>query len=217
MSLRDTIEGARKEAEGIAVGMPKKGDEAKSPDDEKKGFARSSAAKARPAREAAASVRTASKPKDQGILGTSGESKEEKRERRRREREQNDMRTRAYDVVLRSIPEYRKTEKTFWIIVGAGFVLAVISLITAYIFGSEPSLGSWQGLVSVISLVLAYALIIGGFIFDFAKRRPFRKRAEVQVRGMTDKRIAELFEQENREKLERQAKKEAKKADRRAK
>lgn len=216
MSLRDTIEGARKEAEDIAVGMPKKGDATKA-EGEKKGFSRSSAAKARPAREAAASVRTASKPKDQGILGGSSESKEEKQERKRREREQRDMRTRAYDVVLRSIPEYRKTEKVFWIIVGVGFVLAVISLVSAYVFGSEPSLDTWQGVVSVGSLVLAYVLIIGGFIFDLVKRRPFRKRAEAQVRGMTDKRIAELFEQESRAEYERQAQKEAKKAEKRAK
>lgn len=217
MSLRDTIEGARKEAEDIAVGMPKKGDEAKSSDDERKGFARSSAAKARPAREAAASVRTASKPKDQGILSTSSESKEEKRERKRRERDQHDMRNRAYDVVLRSIPEYRKTEKAFWAIIGVGFVLAVISLIAAYVFGGQPSMDTWQGIVSIGSLVLAYVFIIGGFVFDLVKRRPFRKRAEAQVRGMTDKRIAELFEQESRAELERQAKKEAKKAERRAK
>ncbi|MBM6774420.1 APC family permease [Olsenella profusa] len=216
MSLRDTIEGARKEAEGIAAGMPKKADESGADEGDKKGFVRSSAAKARPAREAAASVRTASKPKDQGILGTSSETKEEKRERRRRERERNDMRTRAYDIVLRSIPEYRQIEKRFWIIVGVGFALAVVSLIAAYAFGSQPDMSTWQGIFSVVTLVLAYVLIIGGLIYDFVKRRPYRKRAEAQVRGMTDKRIAELFEQESRAALERQAKKAEKKAAKKA-
>ena len=57
MSLRDTIEGARREAEGNAAGRPKK-EVATVVGEEKKGFSKSSASKARPAREAAASVRT---------------------------------------------------------------------------------------------------------------------------------------------------------------
>ena len=47
MSLRDTIEGALQEAEGNAVGRPKKEAEAVS-SEEKKGFVRSSVTKARP-------------------------------------------------------------------------------------------------------------------------------------------------------------------------
>ena len=63
MSLRDTIDGARREAEGNVIGRPKKEVEnLGAGEEEKKGFSRSSAAKAKPSREAAASVRTIGVP-----------------------------------------------------------------------------------------------------------------------------------------------------------
>ena len=81
MSLRDTIEGARREAEGNSVGRPKKEAESvvAAGDEERKGFSRSSAAKAKPSREAAASVRVATKPKQGGAPGGPAETKEQKR------------------------------------------------------------------------------------------------------------------------------------------
>ena len=213
MSLRDTIEGARREAEGNAVTMPKKEAESTvSTEDEKRGFSRSSAAKARPAREAGSSVRVASKPKASGGVGGRPETKEEKRERKRLEREEQDMRTRAYDVTLRSDPEYKKTEKIFWIVVGVGFVLAVISLVAAYAFGDQPDTTTWQGVVSVGSLVLAYIFIIGGFIYDLVKRRPIRKRVDAQLRNLSDKKFLEIFEKDREAQLKRKAEKEAEKS-----
>lgn len=214
MSLRDTIEGARREAEGNAVGRPKKEAEAAaSESDEKRGFSRSSAAKAKPAREAAASVRTGSPTSSKGgIFGGKEETKEEKRERKRREREESDLRSRAYDVVLRDMPEYRRTERTFWVVVGVGLAMAVVSLVCAYVFGETTDMATWQGLLSVVSLVGAYACIISALIYDFVKRRPVRKQVQARVNGMTDKRLADLFERERaRNRAEREAK-EARKA-----
>lgn len=207
MSLRDTIEGARREAEGNAVGRPSKEAEATvAPEEEKRGFSRSSAAKARPAREAASSVRVASKPKAASIT----ETKEEKRERRRLEREEQDMRNRAYDLILRANPEYRQTERVFWIVIGVGFVLAIISLVAAYAFGDQPDMSTWQDVVSVVSLVVAYVLIIGGFVYDLAKRRPIRKKVEAQMRGMNDKKLLEVFEQDRKDQLKKKAEKDEK-------
>ena len=213
MSLRDTIEGARREAEGNSVKMPKAEAAAVTGgDDEKKGFVRSSAAKARPAREAASSVRVATKPKSTDVLGRASETKEEKRERRRREREEQDIRNRAFDLILRNNAGYRKTEKIFWVIVGIGFAVAVISLAFSYAFGEGATdLSSPQGVLSVATLVIAYACIIGGIIYDLVKRRPYRKQAEAQLRGISDKKLLELFEQEHAEQLARQAKKSARK------
>lgn len=216
MSLRDTIEGARREAQENASGMPKrekkdkKAEAAREADGERQGFVRPSAAKAKPAREAASSVRVASKPTSKGVLGKP-ETKEEKRERRRKEREQEDLRNRAYDLILRSIPGYKKTERIFWITLGAGMALAVVSLVSAGVFGENPDLTTWQGMLSVGSLVLAYACIIGGFIFNLVKCRPFRREAEARVRGLTDKKMAELFERDQLERVARQAEKDARK------
>ena len=212
MSLRDTIDGARREAEGNIIGRPKKEAEAttdKTADEDKKGFARRSAANAKPSREAAASVHVGSKPKPQGGLfgGDTSETKDEKRERKRRERAESDLRTRAYDLVLRSMEGYRKSEKLFWVIVGAGMVLAIVSLVCAYTFGEQTDLSSWQGILSVATLVGAYALIIGAFIYDLVKRRPYRKEAEARVHGLSEKKLAELFEQERAAELARKAKK----------
>lgn len=197
MSLRDTIDGARREAEGNVVGRPKKeAENLGAVEEEKRGFSRSSAAKAKPSREAAASVRTASKPKQSSSLGGAAETKEEKRERKRREREEQDFRNRAYDILLRSNDDYKRTERVFWIILGAGLALAVISLVCVYLFGQSPDMSSWQGILSVGSLVAAYGFMIASFIYDWAKRRPYRKQTESRVRGLSDKKLLDLLEQE---------------------
>lgn len=214
MSLRDTIEGARREAEGNAVGRPKKeAADAAAENDEKRGFSRSSAAKARPAREAAASVRTGSASSSKsGVFGGKTETKDEKRERKRKEREETDLRNRAYDLVLRNMPEYRRTERVFWIMVGVGLAMAVVSLACVYFFGETTNLSTWQGALSVGTLVGAYACIIAAIIYDFAKRRPFRKQVQARVNGLTDKRLADLFEQERARQLADKAAKEARKS-----
>ena len=206
MSLRDTIEGARDEvlASAPAKKAPKK-DEKKSKDDDKTPSYdplnpnKASAAHAKPAREAASSVRVGGKPTARESMGL--ETKEEKKERRRREREEQDLRTRAYDLIVRSLPGYKKTEHRFWILLGVGMALAILSMVFGVVLGHTTDLNTWQGIVSVGSLVLAYVFIIGGFIYDLTKRRPFRKEAEARVRGLTDKKIVELFESERAERL----------------
>ena len=212
MSLRDTIEGALQEAEGNTVGRPKKEAEAITGDDDKKGFSRSSAAKARPAREAGASVRTGSNSgsRSSSFVGD-GETKEEKRERRRLEREETNLRTRAYDLVLKSMPDYRRTDRTFWIVVGVGMVFAVASVVEMYAFGQVEDVLSTQGMIATGTLAVAYVCIIGAIIYDFAKRRPLRKRAQAQVNSLSEKKLVELFEQERAAQLARQIAKDARK------
>mgnify|MGYP000661191062 CR=1 FL=1 len=208
MSLKDTIEGALQEAEGNTVSRPKKEAESVAADDDKKGFSRSSAAKARPAREAASSVRVSTGSSSKVGLGTP-ETKEEKRDRRRREREEENLRNRAYDLVLRSMPDYRRTDRVFWVLVGVGMVFAVISLVAMYRFGEVTDVTSPVGMFSTGALLLAYVCIIGAIIFDFVKRRPFRKQAQARVGGLTEKKLIELFEQDRAAQVARQAAKEA--------
>ena len=217
MSLKDTIEGARREAEGNAPKSLKKEIESAGLDEEKKGFVKSSAAKARPAREAGASVRVAGKSQQRDSFGNKVETKEEKKERKRRERDERDLRNRAFDMVLRSIPGYRATEKVFWAMLGAGMVLAVLSLVFSNLFDGTTDVTTWQGLVSVISLVLAYAFIIASFIYDLTKRRRFRKEAEARVAGMTEKRVEQLLEKARAEELEKVSKDAEKSAKKRGK
>lgn len=202
MSLRDTIEGARREAEGNVVGRPKKEVEAVTgaSEGERRGFSRSSSAHAKPARDAAASVRTESKSATSssgGLFGgPAGETKEQKRERKRREREEQNLRSRTYEAVLRTMPGFRKTERVFWILVGAGFALAVVSLVSVWVFGEPTDTSSPTSIVSTTALVAAYAFIIAGIIYDFARRRPFRKQAQARVDNLSEKKLLEVYERE---------------------
>ena len=46
-------------------------------------------------------------------------------------------------------------------------------------------MGSWEGILSVGSLVAAYGFMIASFFYDWAKRRPYRKETEGRVRGLS--------------------------------
>lgn len=200
MSLRDTIEGARSEAkENVSNLAPKKKDGEK--DDEAKVAAydpfnpgKASAATGRPKTEAGSSVRAEGKYKGATPLERSSMTKEEKKAERARERAREDQRTRAYDLILKGNPEYKRTEKVWWILLGIGFGSTVVSLLVAYFLGGQD-LGTTSGVVSIVALVLAYAFIIGGFIYDLVKRRPFRKAAEKRLASMNDKHVADFLAQ----------------------
>ncbi len=206
MSLRDTIEGARSEAKENVVDLkPKKKDGEK--DDEAKKVpaydpfqpGKSSAATGRPKAEAASSVRLEGKHKEATPLERSSMTKEEKKAERARERAREDMRTRAYDVLLKSNPDYKKTEKVWWIVLSIGFGCTLVSLLVAYFMDGGQSLGTNAGNISIVFLVLAYVFIIGGFIYDLVKRRPLRKAAEKRLSGMNDKRVAEFLAEKGAE------------------
>ena len=242
MSLRDTIDGARKEAQeaGGLTGNVKSSaapkadkaergakaeksgkDEAEKRDPMTTRSYHSSAAGAKPSREAGSTVRTASSGSAStglggGLFGGGGTpaQKEARKEEKRRQREEEDFRQRGYDLILRSNEEYRRTDRTWWILIGVGFGMTIVSLILVWAFPADST--NYQtivGIASVASLVLAYGLIIGAFVYDWRVRRPVRKAAERKVAGYSDKKLAELFEEqrrrENAAEAARQAEKEA--------
>ena len=205
MSLRDTIEGARDEAKSTVDAMTKKTADAGEKDKAKEGDApaaydpfksgKASAAGAKPSREAAASVRLeGERPKKNVALMT----KEEKKAARAEERSIEDARNQAYDYLLRLDDAYTKTDKTWWILLGTGFVMTIISLFLTFVFPAEvKEINTVQGVLSIITLVLAYGFIISAFIYDWRKRRPFRKAAEKRMQKMSDKRVYEFLAEEN--------------------
>jgi len=176
MSLRDTLEGAQKEAqENVSSLSSPKAKEAEENGDKvagnSKSVGRKSAASGKPAREAASSVRTVSSsssskaaPSSGLFGGSSATSKEAKKAEQRKQREKEDFRNRGYDLVLRSNPDYKRSEKVWWILLGIGFGMTIVSLVMVYVFPStDTALTTASGVVSVASLVLAYGFIIGGF------------------------------------------------------
>ena len=146
--------------------------------------------------------------------GSTPAEKEARKEEKRRQREEEDFRQRGYDLILRSNEKYRRTDRTWWILIGVGFGMTIVSLILVWAFPADST--NYQtivGIASVASLVLAYGLIIGAFVYDWRVRRPVRKAAERKVASYSDKKLAELFEEQRRREnaadAARQAEKEA--------
>ena len=92
--------------------------------------------------------------------------------------------------------------------------MTVISLLLAYVFPTESKeYTTAQGIAAIVTLVLAYGFIIAAFIYDFRKRRPFRKAAERRLQGMNDKRVADYIASEDEKAARAAAKAEAQKAE----
>ena len=217
MSLRDTINAATKEAQDGGLSFGKKSKEAEAEAEKTStGFVRKSTAKAKPVREAGASVRAAGAkaPEPAGGLfrkKTDAEKETEKADRRKR-REEEDFRRQAQQILLSRDEQYKNSERIWWISIGIGFAFTILSLILTYTVPEARDITKNAGLVSIGLLFAAYACIIGGFIYDWRKRRPLRKEVEKKVDGMTDKKLAQLFEEERRIRAAEEAEKQAKKA-----
>ena len=219
MSLRDTIEGARSEAS-----LPSSKSESESTT-ARKGAGRGSAANAKPSREKAASVRTvsASSKKAASTMASmpgakkTKEQKEAERAERRKQREEEDYKNQAFQLLLNKSSEYKKSERTWWVLLGIGFIATVFSLVSTFLFPVEDGdYTSMRGVVSIAFLALAYVFIIASFVYDWRKRRPIRKEVEAKMAGMSNRKIAALFAEERKAELERNATKEAARAERAA-
>ena len=191
MSLIDTIKGAReeaKEAGSLSTVIKRDADEAELSEDGKpkarQAYARKSAANARPAREAASSVRVAS---------SAPATKEEKKAAREARRTEEDL---AYDtkkVLLDEMPGYKRTQKIWWGLLIGGIVFTVIGW--GILRGIEPTEENADLIAksTFAIMVIAYALVIGAFIFDLVKVRPMRNQVNEQVEGMTKKRMERVL------------------------
>ena len=201
MSLRDTIAGATKEAREATASLLKKDNSEEAERPSYSAFGRKSAATAKPAREAAASVRVSGS-------GTP-KSKEEKRAERARQREREDIRSRGFEAMLRADSDYHRAERIWWVFLGLGFVATIITLVLSYMVPESRDLNTGVGMISAIMLVFAYFCIFGSVVYSFFKMRPLRKKIEAKVAGMTDKKLNDFY-------LERQAEYDRKRAERKA-
>lgn len=209
MSLKDTIQGAREEA--AASGNPfdrtKKGEatqDSQTSTRTDQGFTRRSMARAKPSRAAAAGVTVVSsgkgKPEDKM-------SKEERKAKRKAEREVEDRRYNVTQILLEENPEYHKIRKMWWafLIVGVVFMATALALYGTVSSGNGGVL-PWMGTAAMVCMVLAYASVIAGLIFDYVKMRPLRKDADMRARSMSDKRLkTRLVEDAERKEAEKAA------------
>ena len=132
MSLRSTIDAAREEAKEVAADRsvskekPEENKAGDKPTYDPMNLGKRTAANAKPVSEAGASVRTGS-GKSKANIATM--SKEQKKAEKQRRREEEDIRTRAYDIALRSNPDYKRTERVWWVLLGVGFAMTILSLV----------------------------------------------------------------------------------------
>ncbi|MCI1665837.1 MAG: hypothetical protein LKI25_05660 [Atopobiaceae bacterium] len=185
-------------------------------------MAKKSAARAKPAREAAQTVRAApASAKGKPAVGRKANpammSKEEKKEYRRQQRDEEDRLSICTNIMLRSDEEYKKRRRLWWVLLVAGLGMTALSWVCMFVIPSASSdLSTPAGMAAMVSLVLAYVGIIGAFIFDFVRIRPLRNKMEAAAKGLTEKKrqaiIDEDYAEAERRRVEKEARKQAKRS-----
>lgn len=186
-------------------------------EDEKKsssGITRKSPTKAKPVREAASSVRVVAKKKNpDGSTSTTGMTKEEKKEVRRAEREEEDIFNSLTNAMLKADELYTSRRRMWWVFLGLGLVFVVAAFASGYIGAPDGSnmydLSTTGGVLSVVSLVLAYVFIITSLVYEWMKIRPIRNEKQDKVTSLSPKKrramLADLYEADERKRAEKKS------------
>ena len=186
-------------------------------EDEKKsssGITRKSPTKAKPVREAASSVRVVAKKKNpDGSTSTVGMTKEDKKEVRRAEREEEDIFNSLTNAMLKADELYTSRRRMWWVFLGLGLVFVVAAFVSGYIGAPDGSnmydLSTTGGVLSVVSLVLAYVFIITSLVYEWMKIRPIRNEKQDKVTSLSPKKrramLADLYEADERKRAEKKS------------
>lgn len=186
-------------------------------EDEKKsssGITRKSPTKAKPVREAASSVRVVAKKKNpDGSTSTVGMTKDEKKEVRRAEREEEDIFNSLTNAMLKADELYTSRRRIWWVFLGLGLVFVVAAFVSGYIGAPDGSnmydLSTTGGVLSVVSLVLAYVFIITSLVYEWMKIRPIRNEKQDKVTSLSPKKrramLADLYEADERKRAEKKS------------
>ena len=186
-------------------------------EDEKKsssGITRKSPTKAKPVREAASSVRVVAKKKNpDGSTSTVGMTKDEKKEVRRAEREEEDIFNSLTNAMLKADELYTSRRRIWWVFLGLGLVFVVAAFVSGYIGAPDGSnmydLSTTGGVLSVVSLVLAYVSIITSLVYEWMKIRPIRNEKQDKVTSLSPKKrramLADLYEADERKRAEKKS------------
>ena len=178
------------------------------------GITRKSPTKAKPVREAASSVRVVAKKKNpDGSTSTAGMTKEEKKEVRRAEREEEDIFNSLTNAMLKADELYTSRRRMWWVFLGLGLVFVVAAFASGYIGSPDGSnmydLSTTGGVLSVVSLVLAYVFIITSLVYEWMKIRPIRNEKQDKVTSLSPKKrramLADLYEADERKRAEKKS------------
>lgn len=179
------------------------------------GSSKRSAARAKPAREAAQSVYISSSSSKGRKTNPITETKEEKKERKARERDERDNVMVISNLLLRDDETYKKRHRIWLIALILGVVLTLISWPTMMM--SQNGSNATLGFISFASIILAYVCIIGALIYDLVRVRPLRNKYQSMAEGMSKRRRMQVIEDARRAEAEAHRAKEMKKAMRRNK
>ncbi|MBP3885280.1 MAG: hypothetical protein J6D54_10155 [Olsenella sp.] len=195
MSLIDTINAAKKEAEGnVALPNVDKSKEDEKGKGSKQGYSRRSAAGAKPAREAAAGVRVVGSGAVDTGKPMSEMTKEEKKAARRANRDAADRRSAASRILLNATPGYKHSQHIWWALLATGLVATLISWLMGQFMPNAMTVPtSPEGILTIALMVLAYAMIIIAFIYDWRTVRPMRTAAEAMANSLTEKKLSQVL------------------------
>ena len=197
MSLKDTIRGAREEAQdNLASSNARESADGVVEDKADAGFVRRSPSRAKPSRKAAAGVRTVSAGKSKPA---SEMTKEEKKAEKAKQREKEDREYAVSQMLMDNDPEYQHNHKIWWRILIVGFAAMVLSMV---LYGVVTSQGETTSLplaiISLATMVIAYAAIIVAFVYDWRKIRPIRTSCQQRAASMSEKRINKMLRERDK-------------------
>ena len=164
------------------------------------GVERKSAASAKPARQAASSVRVvpaSSKARRKELEkgeNLEGLSKEEKRARKAKQRAREDRIYTVSNILLKQDEDYTKRRRIWWAVLTIGMVLVVAIWASLYF---APA-GMVSSPVQMVGIVLFY---------DFVRIRPLRNMYRTQAEGMSENKLNALIERSAAEEDKKDSKK----------
>ncbi|AEB06171.1 hypothetical protein Corgl_0042 [Coriobacterium glomerans PW2] len=165
---------------------------------ERRGVARRSAASAKPAREAAGSVRVApASSRDRRRQLEQGESlqgltREEKRARRQQRRIQEDRIFDVSNILMKQDDDYRKRRGHLWIVVGVAAVLAAATIIIMFAMRRRALIPPAS--LQFVSFIIFYGVMIVALIYDAVRLRPIRNFYRAQAQGLSERKLVSLLE-----------------------
>ena len=184
---------------------------------ERTGMARKSSSSAKPARAAASSVRVQAsssqarrKQREQGE-DLSGLSREEKRARKQQRRMQEDRIFTAAQTLMKEDFDYNRYRRAWWVFLAVGIIALVGVWISMAVVNNDAAAREVLAVPQMVGIVVAYACIIVGFIFDFIKIRPIRNQCRAIAEGMSEAKLNAVIEkgaaEEDRKKVAKASKK----------
>ena len=184
-----------------------------------KGVSRKSAASAKPARPAGASVYVRSKDADKNKKSKLTRKVEKSVDNDPDARQRERKREQALASTVQDMPEYKRLRRIWWVLLVVAIVAVGLSFLQTQLLNSgnyPEALAPYQSPISIALMVVGYGCIIAALYIDIGKIRKLRKLQEEKARSLTKtqrrKLDAAIDARDEKYEAEKQARKEARAA-----